>query len=166
MEERPKIIPALEPIDRILNYIGLGLLAFSWIYVIYYYPKLPDTIPTHFDHTGAVNGHGNKLTLFILPIIGTIIYAGVGSLNRIPYIFNYAVKITPENAERQYKIANRTMRYIKTTIQLVLAVIIFKTVANALGNEEGLGKWFLPGFLLIIFLPLVVMYLTAIKSKN
>lgn len=165
MEERPKINPKLDPIDKILNFFGIVLLLFSWSYVVYYYPSLPELIPTHFDYKGNVDGHGKKLTLFVLPIIGTFVFAGLGSLNKNPHIFNYTVTITPENAERQYKISTRTLRYIKTIILLALAVIIFKTVGNAMEQEDGLGKWFLPVFLITIIATLGLMFLKTIKSK-
>lgn len=165
MEERPKLVPKLEPIDKILNFLGIVLLLFSWTYVAYYYPSLPELIPTHFDYKGNVDGHGKKITLFALPIIGTFIFAGLGTLNKAPHIFNYTVTITPENAERQYKISTRTLRYIKTIILLALAVIIFKTVGNAIGQEDGLGKWFLPAFLIITIATLGIMFSKAIKSK-
>lgn len=165
MEERPKIKPEQKPIDKLLNYIGLGILILSWVYVLFHYATLPETIPTHFDHNGEIDGHGNKLTLFLLPIIGTIVYFGLGSLNNYPHIFNYAVKITAENAAQQYSAATRALRYIKTVIQLVLAFLIYKTIANAMGNAQGLGKWFLPFFLLLMFTPLLFMIIASRIKK-
>ena len=166
MEERPKIKPALKPIDKLLNYTGFGILLLSWVYVLIHYSTLPEVIPTHFDHNGEIDGHGNKLTLFLLPIIGTIVYFGLGSLNNYPHIFNYAVKLTAENAAQQYSAATRALRYIKTVIQFVLAFIVYKTVASTTGNVQGLGKWFLPAFLILMFSPLIIMMISGRLKKQ
>lgn len=42
------------------------ILAAVLAYILMLYPTLPDTIPTHFDAAGQINGYGSKNTLFFI----------------------------------------------------------------------------------------------------
>lgn len=45
-----------------LAILGVSLAATAWLY-----PGLPDSIPTHWDLAGKVDGRGGKWTIFLLP---------------------------------------------------------------------------------------------------
>lgn len=166
MHQRPKINTPKQPLDRIIDGIGLIALLFSWGYVLWHFKSLPETIPTHFDASGTVDGTGSKYTLFILPGLGTLIFFGLGVLTNVPHILNYTVKITPENAAEQYERASRMLRYLKMVIQLVFAFIVFRTIGIARQPELGLGKWMLPIVLLLIMVPLALFIFTGQRSAN
>ncbi|WP_165071541.1 SdpI family protein [Paludisphaera rhizosphaerae] len=52
--------------------IAAGLTAFAWGLSAWYYPGLPDSIPTHWNIHGQVDGHGTKATVFLMPVIATV----------------------------------------------------------------------------------------------
>ncbi len=55
--------------NRIYWIIALGLLALGVGVTAWYYPGLPDRIPTHWNIRGEVDGYGGKRTLFLLPVM-------------------------------------------------------------------------------------------------
>lgn len=88
---------------------------------------------------------GNRFTFFMLDADLYKANAGVIGMtivNRFPHLFNYPVKITKENAFRQYANASRMMRYLKFISVVILGVISFKTIPNAAGTSDELGEWF------------------------
>ena len=51
--------------------------------VLYHYPNLPETIPTHFNAMGEADAQGSKSNILLLPIIASTIVLGMGSIKRI-----------------------------------------------------------------------------------
>src|SRR5882757_7317877 len=107
MEAKPKINLTLSSLDRSLEWISKFLLLIMLALTVYSFIKSPASVPTHFNNTGQADSYGNKATILILPVLGTIIYFGITWLNKYPHLFNYLTKITMENAQKQYSIATR-----------------------------------------------------------
>jgi uncharacterized membrane protein len=165
MENRPKIDIELSLPDRIAEAVCVITLIFLWVFTLTNLPHMPDSIPVHFNSEGEADGYGGKFSILFLPILSTILYAGMTILNRYPHIFNYTVKISPENAGFQYTIATRLIRYLKTIIVVMFSFIVYKTVKTATGQAEGLGIGFLPVFLVLIF-TLIIYYLIRASKQG
>ena len=166
MEERPKIKLELTTADKALELIGwLSVIAIWWL-TITNYTALPGTIPTHYNGAGQADGFGGKTTILILPLIATILFIGMTILNQFPRMFNYPVNITKDNAFRQYTNATRMIRYLKLIIVVIFGVIVFKTIQNANGQATGLGTWFLPLTLGLIFIPLIYFIVKSFKINR
>jgi uncharacterized membrane protein len=164
-KERPRIRPALNNVDILLEVLGWVTLILIWILTFIKYQSLPDTIPVHFNAAGNVDQYGGKGTILMLPIIATLLFAGLTILNRYPYIFNYPVRITPDNAERQYMIAARIIRHLKFTIPATLLIIEYRIYTIATGKASGLGSWLLPVTVAVILLPVIIAIIKAIGIK-
>ncbi len=136
---------------------ALGLLTMLVLCVLHY-GQLPEQIPTHFGPDGRADAFGSKSTLWILPGLGTLMFVVMTFINRRPDRFNYTVKITPENAERQYSMATRFIRAMKTLVMLLFAFLVWYTIGIAQNQTEGLGFWPLP-FLLIATLGTTFFYI-------
>ena len=54
---------------RIYWLIALVLIVASIAMPAWFYPGLPDRIPTHWNFKGEVDGYGGKWTLFIFPVM-------------------------------------------------------------------------------------------------
>ena len=162
METRPKLKIKPTASGKILEFTCYCLLSAMWLLVIYSYFKLPDNIPVHYDGSGQVTDHGNKIMLFILPVVATLIFLGLSFLIKRPHILNYIQPITKENCIQQYTIAASMLRFMKFAILLIFFLIILLTYFTAMGITKGLGSWFLPFALsLIIIAPIYFV----IKSK-
>lgn len=166
MNNRPKIDVELEGIDRAMEWAGFALVVLTWAWVIYFYPSLPDTIPTHYNASGEVDGFGSKPSLLILPVQATILFVGLLLLSRKPRLYNYPVSVTPENARRLYKAGSRAIRYIAVFIPVIFGIIIYSTIQTARGEMQGIGKWFLPFALIGTTAPTIVMLIRISRIKS
>lgn len=164
MEERPKIKLTFTTIDKIFELVGWLSIIAVWVLTSLHYNNLPDIIPTHYNALGQADGMGTKATILILPIIATILFIGLTILNMFPHIFNYPTNISNDNALKQYTNATRMIRYLKLTFVVIFGLIVFKTIQNANGQTDGLGLWFLPMTLGLIFIPLTYLIVQSFKK--
>ncbi len=165
MEKRPKIKPEPTALDRLLEMAGYAMLAFIWIVTLYFYRKLPETIPTHFNATGTADDYGSKSSVFLLPVLGTVLFIGISILNRFPHIFNYPVKITPENALRQYTMATRMIRVLKLSVLIVFTLITWLTGHAAINQTGSIGAWLMPVILGLVFIPTGIFIYKAFQAR-
>ena len=165
-EERPKIKLIPTTADKLVDLLGLIMLLSIWALTTTHYSTLPDTIPTHFNATGEADGFGSKASIIGLPIIATLLFFGLTVLNRYPHIFNYPCPVTQDNALRLYTLATRMLRYLKLVLLLVFGGIEFMTIQNATGKAAGLGVWFLPLTLVLVFLPLIYFVVKSVQTNK
>ena len=165
MKKRAKIKIEITTNDKILEIVGWISLFAIWSLTIVNYNSLPDIIPIHYNAAGESDGFGRKAYILMLPLISTTLFVGLTILNKFPHIFNYPTGITEENAQRQYTNATRLIRYLKFIIVLIIGYISFMTIQNAHGKAEGLGSWFTPLFLVLVFLPLLFFIVKSVKMK-
>ena len=164
-EERPKLKIQLSPMDQVLELLGWGVLLALWVWTVSSYSSLPDSIPTHFNAAGEADGFGRKASIVSLPVVATLLYIGLTVLNRYPHIFNFPTPVTQDNALLQFTNATRMIRYLKFILVLVFAGISFQTIKQAKGTGEGLGIWFLPITLVLIFMTLIYFVIKSFQTK-
>ncbi len=137
-----------------------------WCLTIVAVVKLPETIPIHFNFKGQADNYGNKIAIFFLPVVATIVYFGLTWLNKYPHVFNYPVKITVANAKAQFQVATRLIRFVKLSILLIFFLIILFTYLTAMGIANGLGIWFLPVVEGLLLVPVAIAITKSLKNKN
>ena len=167
MEKRPKIKLPLTLFDTIIEVTSyLALVAF-WVMTLFAFTTLPESIPTHYNGMGEVDGYGPKATIFFLPVLGTVLSAFLTYIIKKPETFNYTVEITEENALAQYTNSTKLLRFMKLALLILFIVIDYKTIAISKGASDGLGKWFLPFTIALIFVPVVFsVYKSFSKKEN
>ena len=153
--KRPKIKIWLTIFDLILEITGAVAVLAIWILLLATYSKLPEIIPKHYNGLGQVDAFGDKNEIITLPVITTILYAGMTILSRFPHVFNYTVSITEDNAVFQYRNMARMVRCLNLGIVLFFGSMLLQTIRHAFGNAAGLGIWFIPVFLGIIVVPMI-----------
>ncbi|MEO6820083.1 MAG: DUF1648 domain-containing protein [Ginsengibacter sp.] len=161
----PKIKIDPLPSDKLADFLSLGLLIFSWIFLLAIYTGMPETVPIHLNGVGKADGFSNKITLFIDPLISTIIYTLLTYLNKYPHIYNYPTVINERNAAQYYTIGSRMIRYLKLSVMIVLLLVQLELFAIAKDVKINLGVWSLIIPLLIIQGP-VIYYLKDIFNKK
>lgn len=149
--------------DKILEALGWSSILAIWVLTITNYTKLPDRIPIHFNGTGEADGFGARGNILALPLIATILFLGLTILNKFPHIFNYPAKITTDNALRQYTNATQLIRYLKFIIVIVFGLIVLQTIRIVNGQTNGLGVWFMPLTLGLIFIPIPYVVIKSYK---
>jgi uncharacterized membrane protein len=133
MEPRPKIKITPSPLDNKLELTSKIILVIIWTFALYTFWISPAIIPSHFNASGQVDDYGNKLTILILPTLGTLFYFGLTTLNKYPHTFNYMTKITANNAEKQYAIATRFLRFLKLAILVIFSLILLFIYLTIIG---------------------------------
>lgn len=155
--KRPRIKVPFETVDVIIEFISITLLILMWVYCIVNYMELPDTIATHFNRAGEPDDFGSKQTVWIIPIIATVMYIGLFMLNKYPHMHNYMVNITEENALKNYKFSTRIVRVVNFLCVMLMTYITYMIVESAFGKQFNLGTWFVPVVIGVsIILPIII----------
>jgi uncharacterized membrane protein len=163
---RPRIKISRTATDWAIDFIAFAFLAALIAIPVINYASLPETIPVHFNAAGQPDGYGGRGTLWMLPATGLFLYILMTIVEQFPQIYNYPVEITEENAERQYRNAVRLIRVLKTLIIIIFSFLSFKTIQTATGTASGLGKAFLPVFLLITFGIIIIYIVKSLNSRD
>ena len=166
MNKRPQIKLQLNQTDKILEVLGWVSVVGIWALTLTNYSILPEIIPIHFNGAGKADGFGNKTHIFVLPIISTLLFIGLTTLNKHPHIFNYPSQIRKENAVHQYTNATRMMRVLKLVIVVLFGLIVFRKIQIVNGHADGLGTWFLPLTMGMIFIPMLYFLIKSLKKKT
>lgn len=164
--ERPKIKLVPTTSDKLVDLLGWLILLVLWGWTISHYSALPETIPTHFNGAGEADGFGSKVSIFGLPVIATLLFIGLTVLNRYPHIFNYPSPVRQDNALLLYTLATRMLRYLKLVLVIVFGGIEFMTIQHVTGEATGLGVWFLPLTLVLIFIPLIYFVIKSVQANK
>ncbi|MFM9946367.1 MAG: DUF1648 domain-containing protein [Saprospiraceae bacterium] len=134
-------------LEKICDALALTGLALLLILIAVYWSKLPDTIPIHFNLAGEADGWGRKATILVLPGIALFIYVTMTLVIQSSKNINYPVRITPENAERQYRLARHLIAVMKAAVVWGLLGLTWLILRTALSAGAQLGSW--PAFVLV-----------------
>ncbi len=160
---------ALTTFDKSVEAIAIVLLVTMWLAAIYGYIQAPDIVPIHFNGSGEPDGFGSKATIFLMPAIGSALYALITFINQYPQIFNYPVTITDENRQRNYQYATRMLRILKLCLLLIFNYSVIEIYLASVHKTEGLGRWTLFIIIFLVNVPLIyfiVKMVTKPKAPN
>ncbi|SFC86439.1 DUF1648 domain-containing protein [Clostridium uliginosum] len=163
--KRPKVNIPKSNIESIIGVISILGVIIAWIYLIASWINLPYEIPTHFGSSGKADSWGGRYSLLILPILTSVLHILLTTVSKYPQHFNYVVNITEENAKRQYKNARTLIVCLKMEIIAIFLYLEWQSVQVAMNKSTGLGLWFLPIFLIVVFGTLGVCIYKMFKLK-
>jgi len=166
MNTNPKIKVKPTPFTKQLEIANYFLISVFWIVTSLAYKHLPDEIPTHYNGLGEVDAYGHKITIFLLPIIASILFIVLTITAKKPHTFNYSETITTENVDAHYKNAMRFMQTLNLFVLLIFIFIDYKTIQIAFNKSESLGVWFLPISGIIAVLIISYSVIQSQKNKN
>jgi len=142
---------------------GWITLVLAWLLPLCIIGNLPETIPIHYDGSGHVDGTGSRLTIFIMPVIATFVFALLYIVGCYPHAFNYPVAITPENAEIQYTLATRVLRILRLTLSATFIIIECEVIFPKV--NQVLGVWSVALTLAMVFAPVTYMLVKSTRHK-
>lgn len=163
-KKRPILDVPLSSLEKFLEALAVIGILLNIIFIAMFWNELPNKIPTHFGPSGAPDAWGGKGMLLFLTVMNIMLYLLLTIVSRFPHTFNYPVKITTENALKQYYLARNLLLFLKTETVFLFTYILWGTIQVAQGKAEGLGILFLPIFLFIIFATIGVYFYKASKS--
>ncbi|MDP5081921.1 MAG: DUF1648 domain-containing protein [Winogradskyella sp.] len=140
--DKPKIKVPYQSVDVVIELASIVVLLLMWFYVIMEFTNLPDSIPSHFNSKGQPDNYSNKGIIWFLPVLATLIYSGLFTLNRFPHLHNYTVNINKENAPKQYRFSTRVLRVVNFLCVLMFAYISYQLIIGAKNQQSDLGLGF------------------------
>lgn len=163
MNNNPKLKVKPTQLTKILEILNYFLIIAFWITTTLAYKHLPNEIPTHYNGLGEVDAYGDKISIFFLTLIATLLFIMLTIIAKKPHTFNYSETITSENAEAQYKIAMQFMQLLNLFVLSIFIFIDYKTIQIAWKKSDSLGIWFLP---LTIIVSVLIIGFNVLKSKK
>lgn len=167
-EQRPRLDIPRSPLEMVLDALTLlGLFALIFI-IAYYWGRLPDVIPTHFDINGQPNDWGSPGYILIMALVGASTAIGLYVLTFFPHIYNYPVKITAANAAAQYRLGRTLLRYINAAILLLFSYLEWKMCRDALqAQSTGTGGFMIEMVIYnaIFLVPLIYYFIAASRRR-
>ena len=147
----------LLPNQKKLRVAAWVLLEILILGTLIMYTSLPDEIPTHFNAQGEADAYGSKNSVWF--ILGAFVFMNLllYIILQYPRYINYPVKVTPENAQKQYyNVVDMTMT-LNILINVIGLIILFTSVNYDLASKLHLNKSL--GFLTILCFVVVIYYL-------
>ena len=165
-EKRPKITVPQNSTDLWIDRFSFLLFFIIWLSVFVYYPDLPNEIPTHFNGRGQADAFGSKKSIWILMGVFSSIFIGIYILNKYPHLHNYTVKITEENALKNYRFSTRVLRVVNFLNLLLLAYILKTMMTPYEKQSTAFGGWFLPTIMIGSLVLIIYIFVKANKINS
>lgn len=165
-EKRPKITVPQNSTDLWIDRFSFLLFFIIWLSVFVYYPDFPNEIPTHFNGRGQADAFGSKQSIWILMGVFSSIFIGIYILNKYPHLHNYTVKITEENALKNYRFSTRVLRVVNFLNLLLLAYILKTMMTPYEKQSTAFGGWFLPTIMIGSLVLIIYIFVKANKINS
>lgn len=158
-QPRPILRFPLSWVDILLELGAISGLLCCVVITFLVWPDLRDRVPIHFGITGKPDAWGAKITILILPVVAFVLNTVFIIISRYPHTFNYPVKITPENARKQYFLALSLLKWLKLEIIWLFTLIFWQQIQVALGAKETLSiRLIISSFLVITITVIIYLF--------
>jgi uncharacterized membrane protein len=137
-----------------LEVVGLGALTvLLWItWSALYGPEpLPQRIPTHFAANGRANAWGPPSSLWLLPLVGVVVYLFISVVALFPATFNFPVRATALNRPRLEALTLQMIAWIKTELACLFLYIQWSIIRSVRSGTAALSPVIVPFFLVAVF---------------
>jgi uncharacterized membrane protein len=138
-------------VKTVRELIALAGLVFAVAVVADFYSRLPERIATHFNEAGVANGFGARSTLWVLVGIAVLLYATLSAISFVPRMVNLKRPLAPEREKVVLAESMAMVGWVKAAVCWMFAYICLAMVRNGMGLQVGLGAWFLPVTLAVVF---------------
>lgn len=130
--------------EVILEGVCIFLILSSWYYLNRIWSSLPDQIPMHFNAAGRADAWGGKESLLMLPVLTVVLYIILTVTGIFVEYGNTPVRITAENAERQYRVLLSMTVWLKTEVVALMCWLGWRIARISLEGGDVLAAGFLP----------------------
>ncbi len=153
--------------NRTVLFVLVMTLIAAVVQSVYYYPKLPDQLPSHVTVSGEVDNYTAKSQLFVLmlsTIFGTAVFLTLGTLlalKKAPQLVNLPNKeywFTPEHKQNTIAFVFKIMVKLTIASILMMIVILQSIIWVSLGSLQSpdLFIWSATGLLCAYCLIIII----------
>lgn len=146
--------------DILVTRLTLAILVFTLVFYAFYWFKMPDMIPMHYNLSGQIDRWGSKYESLFIPLGMIVLYVFLAFVEKNPSLWNTGVKITPENQQRIYPILLHFICTTRLIIMLFFAYMMFCTLL-----AMPLGKWFMVGWILALAADFIFWFYLLFKAR-
>jgi len=161
-----------------IHYLILAILSlFYFIFLLYYYPSLPERIASHFNISGEADGWMSKESFLVLMIVIFIFVNG--SLLGITFLIKYSndfinlpnkeYYLNPVRKETTLKTINNFLMIINNLTITLMILINYLVINSNIGKSDKLSSSFIyiiAVYLLTIIIVVIKMYSYFKKPVN
>ncbi|MGA2370098.1 MAG: DUF1648 domain-containing protein [Candidatus Korobacteraceae bacterium] len=120
----------------------IGLI-FMVVSIGIFWSQLPALVPTHFGASGSPNSYGSKISIWMLPIVGFLLYCFLTLLSLIPMRFTFSSKAVAEQSGQQLQpVTLEFVGWLKAEAVWTFAWLNWTTLQISLGRSSGLSPAF------------------------
>lgn len=116
-----------------------------------FYSRLPERIATHFNAQGVANGLGARSTLWVLVGIAVLLYLILSVVGSLQGVVSLKRPLAPEREKVVLAESMAMVGWIKVEVCWMFVYLCLAMVRNGMGLQVGLGWWFLPVTLAVVF---------------
>ena len=145
----------------VLELVAIAGVIAMWAMVAAYWSELPSRVPAHFGASGATDRWGGKNALFVLPVVGVVMYAGLTITSRLPQYFNLPPSVDSKHPA-VLALMTELLVVTKTIAVLTFTYIEWASIQTALGQRNGLGRGFLP-FAVSVAILAPILYIVKLR---
>ena len=155
---------------RAIILLGVLINIATWLAIAYYYPALPNTIPTHFNASGMPTSYADKIVVLLVPallsaiiiVILLVLRYRYALLERYPYLLNlpaFAYRLGIEkNSATHGTIINRI--FTVHTLSILYISILCAVIVYAMLSLNGQGlSLLLPAILITVVVFVATVFL-------
>ncbi len=165
-QRQPKVKIDMTLTDWLLEALIIMGVIVGTVVTVLKYENLPDVIPTKYDFSGNVIAYGGKVNILILVGLMIVMYLFLVVINRFPHTFNYLVKITEQNAYKQYKLAMSLIRWINLEMTWLISLLIINDIYISLSENQDRTQIIVIASLVAMFATIAAYFIKAIRLKE
>jgi len=162
---RPKLTIPKTVSERIWDIIGYVSYIGAILFLIISWGDLPSEVPAHYNAAGDVDRWGSKWELVILPGIGLFLLLFLNLFEKYPEWHNYPKRFNASNATQFYLVSRQLINQLKNLSLIMFAVILYQSIAIALGWSEELGTMLISLLVGSLLIPIIITWLKFRKIK-
>ena len=160
-KDRPKVSHKLTPLEMAVEAGALIGIVANMLLFVYYWPKLPDVAAAGIGNTGL-----SRSAMFsFVTLMPMVIYLGATVMGFFPRWYQYPVKITPENAAREYGLAANMLRVVKAEVVICMLIVEWVLINIGMGQDMTLSPPFMILFLGLLALTILFFIYEMQKQK-
>lgn len=123
-------------ISIFLEICAFLILVFIWGFVIFNFKDLPEVVPVHFGGDGKADGFGSKNSIWMLPILATMMFLLFYYLSRNS---DSQLLNLPKNVKTNPPVSRLIVQILCLTIISMVATITYGSVLTAMDEAGGLN---------------------------
>ncbi len=150
---------------RPFGWLPIVLIVPATLYVLYWYGRLPASVPVHFDAAGHANGYGHKSALLFLPLLGLALERLLAFFSGHPEWANFPVQVTDDNRSRLYAVYYRFMLFMRVMLTALFAAMAVMSVEAARGGGSMPLPWALFVYLGVFWAGIAAYLVQMVRAR-